>query len=80
VGVQGESVLVCHLGEWLPGTVLWECRDTGRLRALVRFDTATGLVIRELRWVDELRPRGQVIELPMIDLGQPKDDQPDAAG
>jgi hypothetical protein len=79
VGVQGESVLVCHLGEWLPGTVLWEYRDTGRRRALVRFETAAGLVVRELRWAEELRSCGRVVELPLLDLlelPQHQDDQP----
>jgi hypothetical protein len=47
--VQGEAVLVDHGGEWLVGTVLWEYRDTGRLRALVQFETAAGLVLRQLR-------------------------------
>ena len=65
--MEGETVLVDHSGEWLPGTVLWEYQDTGRWRALVRFETAAGLVIRQLRWVDELRPFGRIIELPLVD-------------
>jgi hypothetical protein len=68
--VEGETVLVDHRGEWLPGTVLWEYQDTGRRRALVRFETAAGLVIRQLRWVDELRPFGRIIELPLVDPRQ----------
>jgi hypothetical protein len=75
VGVQGESVLVCHLGEWLPGTVLWEYRDAGRRRALVRFETAADLVVRELRWAEELRSYGRVVELPLLGLPQRQDDQ-----
>jgi hypothetical protein len=77
--VQGESVLVRHLGEWLPGTVLWEYRDTGRPRALVRFETAAGLVIRELRWRDELKAGGRVIELPLLDLRPHQKALPDDA-
>jgi hypothetical protein len=72
--VQGETVLVDHLGEWLPGTVLWEYRDTGRPRALVRFETAAGLVIRQLRWIDELRPCGRVIELPLVTYSGGRDE------
>src|SRR4051812_15114478 len=79
VGVQGESVLVCHIGIWLPGTILWEYQDTGRRRALVRFETAAGLVIRELRWIDELRSRGRIVELPLLELRQQQDDQPNDA-
>lgn len=75
VGVQGEAVLVDYLGEWLPGTVLWEYLDTGRPRALVRFETAAGLACRQLRWIDELRPCGHVIVLPLIALPEPQDDQ-----
>jgi hypothetical protein len=73
--VQGEAVLVEHLGEWLPGKVLWEYRDTGRRRALVRFETVAGLAIRQLRWIDELRPGGPVLVFPLIALSKRQDDQ-----
>jgi hypothetical protein len=75
--VQGEAVLVEHLGEWLPGTVLWEYLDTGRPRALVRFQTVAGLVIRQLRWSDELRPYGRSFALPLFALSQPQDGSAD---
>ena len=71
--MQAEAVLVEYLGEWLPGTVLWEYLDTGRPRALVRFETVAGLVIRQLRWSDELRPCGRGFALPLIALSQPQD-------
>jgi hypothetical protein len=32
------------------------------------FETAAGLVIRELRWSEELRACGRVLELPLLDL------------
>ena len=70
--VQGEAVLVDYLGEWLLGTVLWEYRDTGRQRALVQFETTAGLVMRQLRWSDELHPCGRTIELPLVDPLQPQ--------
>ena len=70
--VHGEAVLVEYLGEWLSGTVLWEYRDTGRARALVRFETTAGLVMRQLRWSDELRPSGRTLELPLVDPRQPQ--------
>ena len=70
--VQGEAVLVDYLGEWLLGTVLWEYRDTGRPRALVQFETTAGLVMRQLRWSDELRPCGRALELPLVDPLQPQ--------
>jgi hypothetical protein len=63
--VEREAVLVEHLGDWLPGTVLWEYPDVGRPRALVRYVTSTGLVLRRLIWSDELRTTGRTIELPL---------------
>jgi hypothetical protein len=56
-------MLVEHLGRWVPAAVLWSYVDTGRPRALVRYETPAGFVIRQLRWVDELRPLGPVLEL-----------------
>jgi hypothetical protein len=67
--------LVEHLGRWLPALVIWEYVDTGRPRALVRFETVAGLVLRQLFWVDELQPDGRVIELPLTALAQQQDDQ-----
>ena len=67
-------MLVDYLGEWLSGTVLWEYRDTGRSRALVRFVTVAGLVVRQLRWSDELRPCGRTIELPLVDPSHGQDE------
>jgi hypothetical protein len=61
--VTGETVLVEHVGSWLQGTVLWEYMDTGRLRALVRYELRSGLVVRRLHWRDELQPPYVVIEL-----------------
>jgi hypothetical protein len=77
--VQGEAVLVDHWGQWLPGAVLWEYVDTGRPRALVRFETPAGLVLIQLRWIDELRSCGRVIALPLIALPEHRDDQRDEA-
>lgn len=66
VGAVAEEVLlVWHLNEWRPATVLWRYAEGRRLRALVRFETTAGLVLRQLRWADELRPTGRVLLLPM---------------
>jgi hypothetical protein len=70
--VQGEAVLVDYLGEWLLGTVLWEYLDTGRPRSLVQFETTAGLVMRQLRWSDELQACGRTIELPLVDPLHPQ--------
>jgi hypothetical protein len=67
--VQGQQVSVEHLGQRLPALVIWEYVDTGRLRALIRFETAAGLVVRQPFWVDELYPDGRVIELPLVTAG-----------
>ena len=58
---MGDEVRVEYLGEWRPATVLWRYTESGRPRALVRFETGAGLVIRQLRWVDDLRPAGRVM-------------------
>ena len=50
-----------YLGEWRSATVLWRYTESGRSRALVRFETAAGLVVRQLRWVDDLQPTGRVM-------------------
>ena len=74
--MQGEQVLVNRHGAWLPGTTLWEYLDGGRKRALVRVETDTGLVVRELHWCDTLRG-GRVLELPLrrlVDLVPEADD------
>jgi hypothetical protein len=53
--VSSESVLVPRDADWLPGIVLWEFMETGRSRALVRYELPGGLVIRRAYWRDELR-------------------------
>ena len=76
--MQGERVLVNRHGAWLPGTVLWEYLDGDRKRALVRIETDTGLVARELHWCDTLC-RGRILELPLrrlVDLVPEADDGP----
>lgn len=60
--MSGESVLVEHVESWLPGRVLWEYPDIGRLRALVRYELPGGLVVRRLHWRDELRTSSVVLE------------------
>jgi hypothetical protein len=67
VHVLGERVLVEHLGQWVPATVLWEYVDTGRPRSLVRYETPLGSVVRRLCWHDELRPVGTVVELRLLE-------------
>lgn len=64
--VFGESVSVRYGDVWLPGTVLWEYRDVGRARALVRYRMPGGVVVRRLHWRDELRPRGVVLEMDLM--------------
>ena len=62
--IDRRAVLVERQGAWLPGHVLWTYDDIGRERALVHYDTAAGLTLRELRWSDELRrPRCLVLQL-----------------
>jgi hypothetical protein len=58
-GSASDEVLVEYLGEWHPATVLWRYTESGRSRALVRFETTAGLVVRQLRWVDDRRPSGR---------------------
>lgn len=61
-----RRVLVPVGGRLRPGTVLWTYDDTGRERALVRYASVSGVVVRRLHWADELRPdTGRVIELPV---------------
>lgn len=68
--MYGDAVLVEHDGEWLAGRVLWRYDDQGRDRALVRFETETGLVVRRLFWGDELRrPAGRVMQIELRHLG-----------
>ena len=62
-------------GRWVPGTVLWEFPDNGRTRALVRFASGGGTVVRRLHWSDELRRPGRVLELPLV-VVQDQLDQP----
>jgi hypothetical protein len=63
-----ESVLVSYCGDWLGATVIWRYLEQGRPRALVRFETPTGLVVRQLRWADELRPTGRVLVVELLEL------------
>jgi hypothetical protein len=60
--VSRETVLVDHLGSWLPGVVLWEYSDVGRQRALVRYELPGGMVVRQLHWRSELRAPCVVLE------------------
>jgi hypothetical protein len=69
--MYGEAVLVDHDGDWLPGSVLWRYRDHGRERALVRYETSSGLVIRRLFWCDELRRSpGRVMQIELRQVGE----------
>ena len=61
------AVMVEHDHQWLPGVILWQYLDTGRPRALVRYETPSGHVVRRLHWTDELCPR-RVLVLPLIVL------------
>ncbi|MGH8895005.1 MAG: hypothetical protein ACRDWY_17135 [Actinomycetes bacterium] len=77
----GEAVFVEDDGRWLPGVIQWEYHDTGRVRALVRYTTASGVVVRRLHWRDQLRT-GVVIELGLRQVGtttdQPEGSQPES--
>ncbi len=61
----GEVVWVPHGGLSFPATVLWECVDMGRARALLRYTLPGGLVVRRLHWRDELESEGVTVELEM---------------
>lgn len=68
----GAAVLVRDAARWVPGTVLWHYPDCDRERALVRYVSVSGVVVRRLHWLDELRltgaalgTAGTVIELPL---------------
>jgi hypothetical protein len=63
--VLGEVVWVPHGGVSFPATVLWECVDMGRARALLRYTLPGGLVVRRLHWRDELESEGVTVELEM---------------
>ena len=69
--MTAETVLVEHLGSWVPGSVLWEYEDTRRRRALVRYQLQSGFVVRRLHWRDELRSPPVVIELQLRRLPHP---------
>ena len=69
--MTGEAVWVEHLGSWVPGSVLWEYKDIGRLRALVRYRLPSGFVVRHLHWRDDLRSPGVIIELQLRRLPDP---------
>jgi hypothetical protein len=64
-----DAVLIEHRGSWLAGTVLWEYQDSGRTRALVRYDLPSGVTVRRSHWADELRRSDRrVIELDLSDV------------
>jgi len=76
-----DLVLVEHDGRLLVGSVLWRYVESGRTRALVRYETPSGVIVRRLHWADELwptaatpaqvpepRPAGRVIELHLRNL------------
>jgi hypothetical protein len=78
-----DLVLVEHDGTLLTGAVLWSYLESGRTRALVRYETPAGVVVRRLHWADELWPTsapeesttepgtaGRVIELQLRVLDQ----------
>lgn len=73
--VASEVVLVRYMGDWRPAAVLWRYVEGRRPRALVRFETDAGLVLRRLYWADELRPTGRLLILPMSSAHQ--DDETD---
>jgi hypothetical protein len=54
--VDDDLVLVEHDGALLLGSVLWRYEESGRMRALVRYETPSGVVVRRLHWADELWP------------------------
>ena len=64
--VEDDVVLVQYVGAWRPATVLWRYLEGQRPRVLVRFETEAGLVVRQLRWADELRPVGRLLMLPLV--------------
>jgi hypothetical protein len=83
--VDDDLVLVEHDGALLIGTVLWRYEESGRMRALVRYETPSGVVVRRLHWADELwptseppgddlepRPQGRVLELDLRPIDQPR--------
>ena len=63
----GAAVLVRDGQRWVTGTLLWHYPEGERERALVRYVSLSGVVVRRLHWVDELRPApgGTVIEMPL---------------
>jgi hypothetical protein len=74
--MSDDLVLVEHDGRLLVGSVLWRYEESGRTRALVRYETPSGVIVRRLHWADELwptaatpapvpeaQPSGRVIEL-----------------
>jgi hypothetical protein len=54
-----DLVLVEHDGRLLVGSVLWRYVESGRMRALVRYETPSGVVVRRLHWADELWPTSE---------------------
>lgn len=54
--VEDDLVLVEHDGTLVIGTVLWRYVESGRMRALVRYESPSGVVVRRLHWADELWP------------------------
>jgi hypothetical protein len=68
-GAVGDEVVVDYLGEQRVATVLWRYAESGRERALIRFETPAGLVVRQMRWVDELEPSGRVLLIGLRWLG-----------
>jgi hypothetical protein len=64
--VGNDVVQVQYLGAWRPATVLWRYIEGTRPRVLVRFTTDVGLVVRQLRWTDELQPCGRMLILPLL--------------
>jgi hypothetical protein len=64
--LEDDVVLVHYLGAWRPATVLWRYLEGQRHRVLVRFETEAGLVVRQLRWADELDPCGRMLLLPLL--------------
>ncbi len=66
--MHGAAVGLEHHGRWVSGTVLWEYRDNGRQRALVRVEVGAGVVVCQLHWCDELLWVGRVLELPLLSL------------
>jgi hypothetical protein len=48
----------------LLGHVLWRYEESGRTRALVRYEMPSGVVVRRLHWADELWPTSEPAEPP----------------